>query len=135
MATLANPIRGDMSTFKAPPTVERGRDRLENWANWSRLDGSDTGFPKKVNFYTPPRTGDTWQEGGEDVDEAQPVIDHLEAQWVETLVLNMGGRLKTAVVERYLYRREIFQVARRLHVDRDKARLILAEAEAWIGRQ
>lgn len=124
-----------MAEFRAPPGIERGRDRLENWANWSRLDGSDTGLPRKVNFYTPPRTGDTWAEGDQDLEETKPVVNHLEAEWVEALVLRMGGRLRVAVTERYLHRREMFQIAKRLHVDREKARLILTEAEAWIGRQ
>ena len=123
-----------MSQFRAPPTLERGRERLDNWANWSRLDGSDTGLPRKCNFYLPPRAGDTYLDA-EDREETKPIIDHLEAEWVESLVLNMGDRLRVAVTERYLHRREIFQVAKRLHVDRDKARLILTEAELWVGRQ
>jgi DNA-directed RNA polymerase specialized sigma24 family protein len=124
-----------MSTFRASPTVERGRDRLDNWGNWSRLDGSDTGLPRKCSYYTPPRAGDTWLESDDKDEESQPVINHLEAEWVEGLVLQMPARLRLAVVERYLHRREIFQIAKRLHVDRDKARLILVEAEAWVGRQ
>jgi len=121
--------------YRDTPTVERGRDRLDNWANWSNLDGSDTGLPRKVNFYTPPRTGDTWQEGDPDAEEAKPVIDFVAAEWVESLVLKMPPTHKLAVTERYLRRRNFHAIAQMLHVDRDKARRILRDAEAWIGRQ
>lgn len=44
------------------PTIERGRDRLENWALWTRLAGADTGYPQKCSYWTPPRAGDTYEE-------------------------------------------------------------------------
>lgn len=124
-----------MSSFAPPPSVERGRRLLDNWGAWSRMDGPDTGLPRKVNFYTPPRTGDTWAEGDQDKEETKPVINYLEAEWVETLVVVMPPRLKLAVMYSYYHQYEIFLVARRLHVDRDHARRLLTEAEAWIGRQ
>lgn len=123
-----------MSTFAPHPILVRGRERLDNWGNWSRLDGPDTGLPRKTNFYTPPRTGDTWAEGDQAIDEAKPVVNYIEAEWTESLVLKLPGRQRTAVIYAYVRQYEIFLLSRRLHCDRETARRVLVEAEWSIGR-
>ena len=117
----------------ASPIIERGQERLWNWAAWSRLDGSDTGFPRKTAYYTPPKAGDTWLDGSDKGDETEAAVNYLEAEWVEALVLELQPHQRLAVLDRYINHGDIEAMAKRLHVDRQRARIILAEAERYIG--
>lgn len=127
-----------MATERTPPTrptlpvVERGRDRLDNWALWSRLDGADTGFPRKCAFWTPPRAGDVWDES--DDAETQPIINHQDAEAVEAIIVTMAHVSKRALRAKYIDRRRIDDIARLLSRGRDDVDKLLYEAEARIGR-
>lgn len=115
----------------ASPTVERGRDRLENWAQWSRLDSSDTGYPRKCAYWTPPRAGDVYDD---DDFEALPVVDYIDAERVEAIVVGLEHASRQAVRARYIERRSLNAIARLIHGDRHRAERILVEAEQRVGR-
>lgn len=114
------------------PVVERGRDRLDNWALWSRLDGADTGYPRKCSIYTPPRAGDVWDEG--DDSDPLPIIDHQDAEAVEAIIVTMAHVSRQALRAKYIDRRRLQDIAHRLSRGRDDVEKLLYEAEARVGR-
>lgn len=118
-------------TWRAPPTVERGRERLSNWALWSRLDSADLGYPGRCSYWTPPRRGEI-DEGT--MDEPLPDIDWQDAEKTEAVIVQMDERSRTAIRARYIERRRMGDIAKRLHTSRDNAEKLLFEAEARIGR-
>lgn len=113
------------------PVVERGRDRLDNWALWSRLDGADTGFPRKCSYWTPPRAGDVYDESDA---ESLPVIDHRDAEAVEAVIVSMAHVSRAALRAKYIERRRMQEIMRLLSRGRDDVDKLLYEAEARIGR-
>lgn len=110
-------------------TLERGREALENWGNWSRLDSSDTGFPSQCSYYTPPQAGDVW-DGAED----KPPIDTAWAIQVEAVVVGMGYEMRKAVRLRYVEQFRLDRIARAVRMDRQKAEGVLMAAEKIVGR-
>ena len=109
--------------------LEKGRDALENWANWSRLDSSDTGYPSRCSYYTPPAAGDVW-----DGVETLPPIDTVLALRIESLVIGMGYTMRLAVRLRYIDRYRLDRVARAVRMERHRAENMLIEAEKMAGR-
>ena len=118
--------------YPASPAVERGRERLENWGLWSRLDSHGVGYPRKCAYWTPPRTGDIYDEQPES--ETQPVIDYVDAELVEACVIGMTHVMRRAVKAMYLDRQRKDVVAKRLHTDRHGLERLLVEAETRVGR-
>lgn len=125
-------MAAERTPYRTLPVVERGRERLDNWALWSRLDGSDTGYPRECSYYTPPRTGDTFDEATES--ETKPPIDAIDAEAVERIIVQMAHISRVAIRVRYIERQPMKAVARALNMYTDNAAKILFEAEARIGR-
>jgi DNA-directed RNA polymerase specialized sigma24 family protein len=110
--------------------VDRGRDRLHNWAAWSRLDGADIGYPRKTSYWTPPRTGDTYDE-----EESLPEnIDHQDAERVNDLIQAMSYTPRFIVKMIWFERKKKSELARHLGCTLDKAINLLTEVESEIGR-
>lgn len=116
----------------APPTVERGRERLTNWANWSRLDSADLGYPGRCSYWTPPRRGEIDEEAT--TDEPLPDVDWRDAEQVEAIIVTMEARSREILCARYIRRMRIGAIAALVHMDRAGAEKWLFEAEARIGR-
>lgn len=108
---------------------ERGRDRLENWGLWSRLDGAPCDMKRQVSWYTPPVAGDVWD--GMEVLE-QP--DTRDAELVERMVVGLGFLRQRAVKLRYVERYRIERVARAVRESRDMVEKLLLEVEQMVGR-
>lgn len=113
------------------PAQERGKERLENWALWSRLDSSDTGYPSRCSYWTPPRAGDVFEEVR---DEPKPDINYRDAEIVEAMVVRLGAHVTIAVKMRYLKRAKTSQIARELGQTFQGAVDMLNRAEMEVGR-
>jgi hypothetical protein len=119
-----------MAIDPTSPVVERGRNRLYNWRLWSRLDGSDTGYPRRTSYYTPPRTGDTFDDG----ESAPEDIDHRDAALVDEIIHKMPYTPRICIKYVWIERRKKSDLARALGCSFQTALDHLTEAEAEIGR-
>lgn len=119
-----------MTTDPTSPVVERGRDRLRNWRLWSRLDGADVGWPRKTSYYTPPRTGDVYDD-----EESMPEdIDHRDAELVNDIIHKMPYTPRICIKMVWIEREKKSALARHLGCTFQAALDHLTAAEAEIGR-
>lgn len=113
-----------------PPVQERGKARMENWANWARLDSSDTGYPTRAPYHTPARLGDIYESD----EEKLPDIDYRDAERTEAIVTRMPYSSRRAVKLYYLKRVKMRAICDDLHLSFDAVVRILRDAEIEVGR-
>jgi DNA-directed RNA polymerase specialized sigma24 family protein len=107
-----------------------GRERLENWANWARIDNPRLGYPKicaHAREYQ-AEAGDIWIEPSETI-----TIDDIDAGRVEAFVVALQAKEREIVrmfhVERYL----VMQIARAFSASSRTITEILDSVENRVG--
>ncbi len=118
--------RGQVTYF--PQVQERGKERLKNWALWARLDSSDTGYPSRCSYYTPPRTGEVYDE------DVLPDIDYREAERTDKAIVGMAYSSRRAVKLYYLEQAKMRAICDDLALSFDAVVKLLKDAETEVGR-
>ena len=109
---------------------EDGKERLTNWGRYMRLDSSDTGYPSRCTYWTPPRTGEIYTD-----DDPLPDVDILDAEAVDRLVRRMPYSLLTACRLYYWRQRGVGAIRRELNCSFESAIDFLRAAEKEVGRK
>ena len=111
--------------------LDRGKERLENWAAWAKRDDPRLDFPKRSAFAREyqPEAGDVWD--GEQMDYP---IDDLDAKLVEEMVVCLPIELNRTVRCFYLYRMRVERIAKLDSVGVEAIRFRLDSVADHVGR-